>query len=318
VKRLPVIFAGLLLAGSSSWSQGDGEKQWIWKDTTVDVRIAVNCDSAFTSPVPGGVTLILYALPNGNTIEQTEGRALAPGLDWHYGIQHIAAQTRYLRRMFIGERFVVAYLEAGGLSWPRWRREHAAEGRIIRHLIDTLRSIAGGSSVRVVLTGHSGGGSFTFGFLNACDTIPSYVDRIAFLDSNYGFSDSAGHTEKLLGWLHGDQAHVLSVTAYDDREITLNGKKVLGPDGGTYRRTMDMVRYLGGAVPLNGYCRDSLMVFEGMDRRIEFIIHRNPSNEILHTRLVGEMNAYLHALTLKRRPEVPLRGPALYEEYVRP
>jgi len=42
--------------------------------------------------------LILYALPNGNTIEQTKGRRVAEGLDWHFGIQHIAAQTRYLRR----------------------------------------------------------------------------------------------------------------------------------------------------------------------------------------------------------------------------
>jgi hypothetical protein len=43
------------------------------------------------------VDLILYALPNGNSTAQTIGRKLTEGVDWHYDIQHIAAQTRALR-----------------------------------------------------------------------------------------------------------------------------------------------------------------------------------------------------------------------------
>src|SRR3954469_25253623 len=33
--------------------------------------------------------IIFYALPNGNTIEQTIGCRLRDGLDWHFDIQHI-------------------------------------------------------------------------------------------------------------------------------------------------------------------------------------------------------------------------------------
>src|ERR1700759_4602726 len=41
--------------------------------------------------------LVLYALPNGNTTEQTIGHLLKPGDDWHYDSQHIGAQTAFIR-----------------------------------------------------------------------------------------------------------------------------------------------------------------------------------------------------------------------------
>ena len=46
-------------------------------------------------PLPAGARrLVLYATPNGNTIEQTLGCATAPGRDWHFDTQHVAAQVR--------------------------------------------------------------------------------------------------------------------------------------------------------------------------------------------------------------------------------
>src|SRR5262245_32543473 len=66
------------------------------------------------------IDLILYALPNGNTTAQTIGRTLAEGVDWHYDIQHIGAQTRALRAR--GVKAIVVYLEANTKSWPEWRR----------------------------------------------------------------------------------------------------------------------------------------------------------------------------------------------------
>src|SRR5205823_4762138 len=48
---------------------------------------------------PAKPLLILYALPNGNTAEQTIGKVIKPGEDWHYDIQHIAAQIRFLRQV---------------------------------------------------------------------------------------------------------------------------------------------------------------------------------------------------------------------------
>jgi hypothetical protein len=35
------------------------------------------------------------------------------------------------------------------------------------------------------------------------------------------------------------------VVAYDDREIMLNGRKVVGPTGGTFRRTDEMIARFG-------------------------------------------------------------------------
>src|SRR6185295_11897531 len=45
------------------------------------------------------VMLIFFALPNGNTTEQTIGKKLQRGDDWHFDIQHIGAQTRFLREL---------------------------------------------------------------------------------------------------------------------------------------------------------------------------------------------------------------------------
>ena len=66
-------------------------------------------------------TLIIYALPNGNTTEQTIGKALGSGDDWHFDIQHIGAQMRLLRVAKPGQNLVIAYLETAQKSWPAWR-----------------------------------------------------------------------------------------------------------------------------------------------------------------------------------------------------
>ena len=58
--------------------------------------------------------------------------------------------------------------------------------------------------MRIALAGHSGGGSFLFGFIDGGDAIPDDVERIVFLDANYSYSDADKHGDKLLAWLKGD------------------------------------------------------------------------------------------------------------------
>lgn len=58
------------------------------------------------------VLLVYYALPKGNSIEQTLGKTLQEGHDWHYDIQQIGAQTRFLRRQISDQTLVEVYLEA--------------------------------------------------------------------------------------------------------------------------------------------------------------------------------------------------------------
>jgi hypothetical protein len=244
------------------------------------------------------VDLILYALPNGNTTAQTMGRRLTPGLDWHYDIQHIGAQTRALRARGLSQA-VVVYLEADTKSWPEWRRARGydrANAEIVA-IVDRLRAeFANAARVSVTLAGHSGGGSFMFGFIEGRDSLPDWLNRIAFLDANYNFEPR--HGEKIAVWLRGGPPRSLAVLAYDDREITLDGRKVVSDSGGTWRATERMIRYL--TVPF-ALAVDTLGEFRRhRGPRIELLVHPNPANRILHTEMVGEMNGYMHALLLHR------------------
>src|SRR5580704_14182658 len=61
-----------------------------------NVRVLANAPAEFDPKKP--TYLVLYATPNGSTIEQTLGCA-SEGLDWHFDIQHVAAQVRKLREV---------------------------------------------------------------------------------------------------------------------------------------------------------------------------------------------------------------------------
>lgn len=263
------------------------------------------------------IDLILYALPNGNTTAQTMGRTLTAGMDWHFDIQHIAAQTRALRTMGMPQA-VVVYLEADTKSWPEWRRSRGyeqANARIVT-IVDQLRALFGNADNLVVtLTGHSGGGSFMFGFIEGSDSLPSWMDRIAFLDANYNFEPK--HGDKLAAWLRGDAHRTLVALAYDDREITLDGRKVVSDSGGTWRATDRMLRYFTSLTSgtLDGFHRYS-------SGQIELLRHPNPSNRILHTEMIGEMNGYMHAMLVRRANFVPgagvLKPQRAYTSWVEP
>ena len=245
------------------------------------------------------VDLILYALPNGNTTAQTMGRAMAPNLDWHFDIQHIAAQTRALRTMGLPNA-VVVYLEAEKLSWPTWRSAHAAEhanARIVQ-VVDSLRSVIGNpKEMTITLAGHSGGGSFMFGFIDGQLAIPQWIDRIVFLDATYNF-DSLQHGQKLADWLDANPSHKLVSLAYDDRNIMLGGKRVVSDSGGTWRASHRMIRYLDPRYHLDSTTLGEFNRFHS--KQIELLIHPNPENKILHTTMIGEMNGYMHALLTGR------------------
>ncbi len=252
--------------------------------------------------------LILYALPNGNSTAETMGRAMAPGTFWRFDIQHIAAQTRALRTRGLPNA-VVVYLEADQRSWPTWRSSQGyavANPRIVA-IVDSIRVLVGGGDAAVTLTGHSGGGSFAFGFLDGQPAIPDWLERIAFLDSNYGFE--ARHADPLLAWLARDRRHRLEVVAYDDREITLEGKKVVSDSGGTWRATQRMLDAFGARGVR--FDADTLGPFERhRTAQIELLRHPNRENRILHTEMVGEMNAYMHVL-LRGRPAYDRAAPVL-------
>lgn len=292
------------------------DEQVKWSRLDSGVRVFVNAPATFTGKPR---VLVVFATPNGNTIEQTLGCVAAKELDWRFDIQHVAAQIRRLREIASEREIVLAVVQAPKLSWLTFRREQVDANKIIHDLVTSLTNEV--SAERVALTCHSGGGSFIFGFLNSVDSLPTNLERIVFLDANYSYSDDEKHGDKLLTWLKGDAERRLVVTAYDDREITLNGKKVVGPDGGTFRASQRMQNRFRGDVDFVEGDHGPFRHTSGLNGQIQFFVHPNPDNKILHTALVGEMNGLLHGLTLSTELESKwgqFGGPRAYTKWIQP
>jgi hypothetical protein len=285
--------------------------EWIkeWK-VEPDAQIHVNLAGDHDSDLPTEV--VFFALPNGNSIEWTIGRQMAEDLDWHFDIQHIGAQTRVLRQMFPDRNIVTVYLEANPRSWPSWRRDHENSSARIAGLLEEA----------FPRDEKTTWGSLTFGYLNGVDSIPDHVTRIAFLDSNYAYDSDEGHPEKLLEWLRRNARNHLVVVAYDDRNITFNGQRVVSDTGGTFRATTErMLPRLAQEVTFEGSEENGFHVWRGMDGQIDMRVHHNPENKILHTVMVGEMNGLIHALTVGTPQEVEgehLKEERVYEEWIQP
>lgn len=256
------------------------------------VRVLMNAPGTNAFALNRPVLLILYALPNGNTIEQTIGKQPAPGVDWHFNIQHIGAQTRFLRQAISNRTVVVAYLENSLKSWPAWRRQHGDAP--IPKLIEAVKEVFGHWPVGIVLTGHSGGGSFTFGLLNTQAEVPSEVERIAFLDSNYAYEASA-HADKLTRWLKGSTEHHLCVLAYHDAVALLDGKPFVTEKGGTWGRSHAMLQDLAASFRFHSQTNGTLQTHEALTKRIQFLLKENPERKVLHTVQV-ERNGFIQAM----------------------
>lgn len=322
-----IIFAVLmsLVDPSTAWPQSllpgfqksePFDEQVKWSRLDSGVRVFVDAPAMLTARPR---VLVIFATPNGNTIEQTLGSAAAKEVDWRFDIQHVAAQMRRLREIDKEREIVLAVVLAPKLSWPTFHREQAGANTIVRDLVVSLMKEV--SAERVVLTCHSGGGSFIFGYLNSVETLPSSLERIVFLDANYSYSDDEHHGDKLLAWLKGDAIRRLAVIAYDDREITLNGKKVVGLDGGTFRASQRMLTRFRRDVELTEREVSPFQHTSGLNGQIQFFVHPNSDNKILHTALVGEMNGVLHGLTLGTDLESKwgqFGGPRGYTKWIQP
>jgi hypothetical protein len=254
------------------------------------VRVVIDRPTLWPTDKP--ILLVFYGLPNGNTIEQTIGKANLPGDDWHFEIQQIAAQTRFLRELITDRALVVAYLENDLRSWPAWRKANGDAA--ISPIFDAVRSKFDQEKTRVVLSGHSGGGSLIFGYLNGLETIADSIERIAFLDANYAY-ETDRHRDKLASWLKASNHHFLCVLAYNDAVALLDGKTFVSEAGGTWGRSRLMLGDLGSIFMFNETTQNVQKRCTAMDGRIELILTENPDKKILHTVQV-ERNGFIEAL----------------------
>ena len=253
------------------------------------VRIVVNRPAVVSSK---SMLLVFYALPNGNTIEQTIGKAVQPGDDWHFDIQHIGAQTRFLRETIKDRTVVVAYLENELKSWPAWRRKYgdANIARILEAVSERFKE----TRPRMALAGHSGGGSLIFGYINSVSHIPDQVERIAFLDANYAY-ETERHRDKLAAWLGASDRHYLVVLAYNDAVALLNGKSFVSATGGTWGRSHLMNNDLEGPFTFAKDHTADMQHSSALGGRIQFFLKENPARKVLHTVLV-ERNGFIESM----------------------
>ncbi|MRR20448.1 hypothetical protein EG827_09695 [bacterium] len=276
------------------------EQQMVMENPSAGTRILINAPLKGFEP-GDRVLLIFYALPNGNTIEQTFGKRLREGDDWHYDIQHIGAQTRFLRRVIKDRTVVVAYLENNRKSWPAWTAATTGYREQVKGIVDAVTAIFAPWQPEIVLNGHSGGGRFIFSYIDANEEIPPEVVRIAFLDSNYGYNDTI-YGPKIVNWLNSGGDRYLCTLAYNDSVVIYNGKPLVSPTGGTWYRSRMMKDFVAGSFRIKERQRDSLIWFTSPGRKIEFIFRPNPEGKIYHTRQV-EYNGFIHSMLSGTRHE---------------
>ena len=237
--------------------------------------------------------IVFFALPNGNTTEQTMGKKMQSGDDWHFDIQHIRAQTKFIRQQIVNKNFIVIYLENNYKSWPAWKQKHPNFRREIPHLIDSLAGLIKVKYKAIYLNGHSGGGSFIFGYLAGVEAIPSEVKRITFLDSDYGYDSS--YYSKFKNWLQNVKGSSLNVFAYNDSVALYNGKPVVSATGGTWYRSHLLLHHLQADFSFSRTNTDSLIIYKNDNERIQFYFKINTDRGIYHTQQV-ELNGFIHSV----------------------
>ena len=299
----------------SEWSAGAFGERDLEYAVEPEITVHLNLPAGFRPAQ--ALEFVCFALPNGNTIAQTMGHALRPGEDWHFNIQHLAAQTRFVRDHRPDRAVVVAYLAADGLSWPAWRRRHADRPERPAELVAQLRALFPNPSAGLTLAAHSGGGAFVFGCLDAPDGPPAAVTRLAFLDANYAYTTER-HLGRLTAWLRAASDHELRLLAYDDASALLHGTNFVSAAGGTWGRSHQMLADLAPAFPFHAQTNADFENYSALAGRITFQLRANPGREILHTVQV-ERNGFIHCLlagTVAENQDYRYYGPRAYTNWI--
>jgi hypothetical protein len=263
------------------------------------------------------VLLIFYALPNGNSTEQTMGRTPASAAEWRFDIQHIRAQTRFIRKVLPRQRIVVAYLENREQSWPRWC---LLRNRCRQEIVQLIDSVAGRyrqETLSLYLNGHSGGGRLLLAYLEGAKPLHPALRRISFIDSNYGYDST--HQPLLLAWLRADKRNTLTVFAYNDSIVRYGGKPIVSAEGGTWYRSGLMLRHLQPHFRFRERKTDSLRIATSTNKQILFALKENKDGGIYHTQQVAQ-NGFIHSVLYRKEREergYTYYGKRAYEVFIR-
>ena len=177
-------------------------------------------------------------------------------------------------------------------SWGTWRRLHrdSLSAKILPAIIQDMADLYKPYNPSITLSSHSGGGYFIFEYLRVAEKINPVIERIAFLDSTYGYEEE-DYKEKLTKWLK-NKKHYLNVTSYQDSTVIYNGKPLVSPTGGTWWRSQKMQRDLAETYKFEKVEDDTYRNFYANDGQITINLVKNPNGEIYHTVLV-EKNGFI-------------------------
>ncbi len=288
-------------------------------DDPADVIIHINAPEASLLDPNKKTRLIYFALPNGNSIEWTAGKKMREGDDWHYDIQHIAAQTRYLRKNLTDYNIITVYLATKQKSWPAWKKTYPDYAERIQTLFNSINKRFSNLNPLITLNSHSGGGSFIFGYLDGVKSIPQIVDRFAFIDSDYGYEEKYGI--QLASWLKADKNRYLNVLAYNDSVVIYNGKPLVSPTGGTWYRSKLMQSHLAKDFKFRSTTDTGFIRSEALSGRIQFVLKQNPKALIFHTHQVG-LNGFIYSNMSGTKEMKKLQftyfGNQAYNEFINP
>ncbi len=313
MNKLLLIFLLVLPSGSLFGQQDkEGIQTFIMSDS---VRVTIDKPAFFSQRKE--TIISFFALPNGNSTEQTMGKKMEEGDDWHFDIQHIRAQTLFIRKQMPEKNLVVIYLENNLKSWPAWKQRRPHFRELMPHIIDSLTGLVPGRMKSIYLNGHSGGGSFIFGYLASFEKIPAQVKRISFLDSDYGYDST--YYPKFREWLKFVSGSALNVFAYNDSIALYNGRPVVSAKGGTWYRSHLLLNHLSEDFGFSKLRDDSLIIYKNSDKRIQFFFKTNPDQGIYHTQQV-ELNGFIHSTLCGTRydsKKYVYYGPRAYKEFIK-
>jgi len=261
-----------------------------FKTIKIDSGVTLTIDEPEVFTISEPTKIIIYALPNGNSTAQTFGKELAQGDDWHFDIQHIGAQTQFIRKADSLTNYIVVYAENNLKSWPAWRKKFANADEQIGSILSDLLAKYKNLQPQIILCGHSGGGSFIFGYINSQTQLPAYISRIGFLDATYGY-ETDKHQAKLSTWLKTKNKS-LQVIAYNDSVVVYNGKPLVSAKGGTWYRSKLMAMDLKSSFRLKETDHPDRLIWNDKKHLIEFTLIKNPEAKIFHTVLV-EKNGFI-------------------------
>lgn len=245
--------------------------------------------------------IIFYALPNGNSIEWTMGKKLSDGDDWHFNIQHIKAQTVFVRNADTSKNYIVVYLESSTKAWTTHAAKYQNSYELYPHLVDSVcKIIASEHNIQpknqnLMLSCHSGGGRFVFNYIAGIKNIPTNVTRIAFIDANYGWQETP-FADIIFAWMKISKHNYFNIIAYDDFSARLNGKPFVSETGGTGYRAKCAFRDLEKrGIKFRTHDDNEFTRYIALKGRLQISIKKNPNAEIFHTVLV-ERNGFIESV----------------------